>query len=126
MSEQAEFNIELTQAAEKFIRRMMRFAAGPEAVFRLKVTPGGCSGYAVEFDLAESPGANEVVWERAGLRLSFDHGTCLLLNGGKVDFIESLSHAGFVVTTPGKSAECCSPASNLVSVELLTGKMMSR
>ena len=50
MSEQAEFNIELTQAAEKFIRRMMRFAAGPEAVFRLKVTPGGCSGYAVEFD----------------------------------------------------------------------------
>jgi iron-sulfur cluster assembly accessory protein len=126
MSEQTEFNLELTQVAENSIRRMMRFASGPEAVFRLKVTPGGCTGHAVEFDLAVSPGANEVVWARAGLRLSFDKGTFLLLNGGKVDFIESRSHTGFVVTILEMSAKCCSPDSKMVSIELLTGKPMSR
>jgi iron-sulfur cluster assembly accessory protein len=126
MIDQAEFNVELTPAAEKFIRRMMRFTANQEAVFRLKVTPGGCSGFAVEFDLADKPGANEVVWEHSGLRLAFDQKTRLLLNGGVVDFIESLSSTGFAVTIPGVSSECCSPTSGLVSVEQLAGKTMSR
>jgi iron-sulfur cluster assembly accessory protein len=111
--------MELTPAAEKFIRRMMRLNADATAGFRLRVRPGGCSGLAVEFDLAAAPALDEVVWEHAKLRIFVDRASCLLLNEAVVDFVDSRSLTGFVVTTPGRTAQACSPASTLVPVEAL-------
>jgi len=94
-------------------------------VFRINVTPGGCSGYGVEFDLTDKPVANEVVWEHAGMRLASDPKTLLLLNGGAVDFIDTFSHTGFVVNIPGSNTDSCSSVPKLVSVQMLTGKPIS-
>jgi iron-sulfur cluster assembly accessory protein len=118
MAEYVNVNVEITPAAEKFIRKMMRFAKGPEPAFRMLVTPGGCSGYAVTFDLQDAPGADDCVWEKSGLRISSDQKTCTLLDGATLDFSESLRQTGFVVTVAGGNAECCSSGSKLVSVTL--------
>ncbi len=104
--------MEVTPAAEKFIRRMMRCSGGPTSGFRLKVRPGGCSGPAVEFDLADKPGKDEIVWEQAGLRLFLDSASCLLVNGAILNFIETRSMTGFVVTGPGGAAQSCSSSSS--------------
>jgi iron-sulfur cluster assembly accessory protein len=109
--------MELTPAAEKFIRRMTRCAPG--SGFRLKVRPGGCSGLAVEFDLAAEPGVNEVVWTHSELCIFLDSESRMLLNGSVVDFIDSRALTGFVVTKPGEAAQACSPASTLVPVDTL-------
>jgi len=119
MNETEQITMELTPAAEKFVRRMMRCASDANSGFRLKVRPGGCSGLAVEFDLAEEPGANEVVWKHSELRIFLDSASCLLLKGSVVDFIDSRSVTGFVVTTPGGTAQACAPASTLVPVDAL-------
>ena len=111
--------MKLTPAAERFIRRMMRFNVAAKAGFRLKVRPGGCSGLAVGFDLAAEPALDEVVWEHAKLRIFLDRASCLLLNESVVDFVENRSFTGFQVTTPGGLAQACSPASTLVPVEAL-------
>jgi iron-sulfur cluster assembly protein len=117
MNDAACVNAQLTPAAEAFIRRVFRFAAGPEAGFQFKVRPGGCSGFAAEFDLALRPGVADYVWEHEGLRIFLDAKSCELLDGATVDFVESRSHTGFVVTTPAGIPAACSPTSNLVSVE---------
>ena len=119
MTQVNPFTMELTPAAEKFIRRMMRFNVNATAGFRLKVRPGGCSGLAVEFDLAPEPALDEVVWGNGKLRIFLDRASCLLLNEAVVDFIDSRSLTGFVVTTPGGTVQACSPASTLVPVEAL-------
>jgi iron-sulfur cluster assembly accessory protein len=119
MNETEQISMELTPTAEKFIRRMMRCGRDLNSGFRLKVRPGGCSGLAVEFDLAAEPGVNEVVWKYSELRIFLDSASCLLLNGAIVDFIDSRSLTGFVITTPGGTAQTCSPASTLVPVEAL-------
>ncbi len=119
MIETKQISMELTPAAEKFIRRMVRCASNANSGFRLKVRPGGCSGLAVEFDLAAEPEVNEVVWAHSDLRIFLDSASCLLLNGSIVNFIESRSHTGLSVTTPGESAQTCSPASTLVPAEML-------
>jgi iron-sulfur cluster assembly accessory protein len=111
--------MELTPAAEKFIRRMMRCAGDSNSGFRLKVRPGGCSSLAVEFDLAAEPEVNEVVWTHSELRIFLDSASCLLLKGSVVDFIDSRSLTGFVITTPGGTAQACAPASTLVPVDAL-------
>ena len=119
MSETKQVSMELTPSAEKFIRRMMRCGPGSNPGFRLKVRPGGCSGLAVEFDLAAEPGANEVAWTHSELRIFLDSASCLLLNGAIVDFVDSRSLTGFVVTTPGRTAKACTPASTLVPLDVL-------
>jgi iron-sulfur cluster assembly accessory protein len=119
MSETKQISMELTPAAEKFIRRMMRCGTGSYSGFRLKVRPGGCSGLAIEFDLATEPGVNEVVWTHSALRIFLDSASCLLLNGAIVDFIDSRSLTGFVITTAGGTAHACAPASTLVPVDAL-------
>jgi iron-sulfur cluster assembly accessory protein len=111
--------MELTPAAEKFIRRMMRCSKDLNSGFRLKVRPGGCSGLGVEFDLAAEPGVNEVVWTNSELRIFLDSASCLLLDGAIVDFIDSRLLTGFVVTTSGGAALACAPASMLVPVDVL-------
>lgn len=111
---------EMTPAAEKFIRRMMRCSSN--SGFRLKVRPGGCSGFAVEFDLANEPAEGEEVWSHSGLRVFLDSASCLLLDGSTVDFIDSRSLTGFLVTVPGGTAQFCSPASTLVPAEMLVGR----
>jgi iron-sulfur cluster assembly protein len=109
----------MTPAAAAFIRRLCRFAAGPEAGFQLKVAPGGCSGFATAFDLVTGPEAGDFIWEHEGLRIFLDAESRKLLDGATVDYRESLSQTGFVVTTQAATPVACGSASNLVSVESL-------
>jgi iron-sulfur cluster assembly accessory protein len=97
----------------------MRCSNGTTSGFRLKVRKGGCSGLAVEFDLADKPDANEIVWEHSELRLFLDSTSCLLLNGAIVNFIDSKSLTGFVVTTPDDTEQSCAPSSTLLPVDAL-------
>src|ERR1035438_6418254 len=117
MTAATEVNTQLTPAAEAFIRRLCRFAAGPEAGFRLKVARGGCSGFAAEFHLVGEPAAGDFIWEYDGLRIFLDAGSRKLLEDATVDFRETLSQVGFVITTPGGTPEACGAASRLVSIE---------
>ncbi len=119
MSTATQLDMRLTPAAEAFIRRFRRFAAGPEAGFRLKVERGGCSGFATEFDLAAGPKADDCVWEYEGLRIFLSPESRKFMDGATVDFRESLSQTGFVITTPAGTPVPCGSASNLVSVESL-------
>jgi iron-sulfur cluster assembly accessory protein len=119
MSETQQISAELRPAAEKFIRRMMRCGTGSISGFRLKVRPGGCSGLAVEFDLAAEPGANEVVWKHSELRIFLDNASSLLLDGAIVDFIDSRLLTGFVITSPGRATQACAPVSALIPVDAL-------
>jgi iron-sulfur cluster assembly accessory protein len=114
MNETFEGTAVLTAAADQFIRRMMRFVPGETAGFRMKVTPGGCSGFSVTFDLASERGPNEVLWTPSGLRVFLDPGSSMLLDGAEVDFIETRSHTGFTVTSKGAAGPSCSQASTLV------------
>lgn len=104
-------NTRLTAAAEKFIRRMTRFTTSENAGFRLKVTPGGCSGLAVTFDVVDEPDSREVLWTPSRLRIFLDPTSCLLLQDAVLDFAETLAHTGFVVITKDPAGQCCSSAS---------------
>ena len=48
-------SFEITSAAEKFIRLMLRVDGAPDAGFRLAVAPGGCSGLSSDISVATLP-----------------------------------------------------------------------
>ncbi len=117
MATASQVNAKLTPSAESFIRRLYRFATGPKAGFQFKVRPGGCSGFAAEFDLVGAPQPDAFVWECEGLRIFLDPESRRLLDGATVDFVETLSNTGFVIKSHAATAAACAPASQLVSIE---------
>ena len=99
-------DLTITPSAEKFIQRMVRFGgAGPDAGFRLSVTPGGCSGLASEFSVepAPLPGDAEVVV--SGIKFFLPAESRLLLQGVIMDFKDTPLQSGLVFTDP-KSTGC--------------------
>ena len=111
-------NITLTAAAERFIRRMLRFSTDAEAGFRLRVRPGGCSGLAAEFDIEPQPAENDTLWTVSGLCIFLDTESVLLLEGATVDFADSLAQTGFSFKLTGGAGACCgsSGSSQLVTL----------
>jgi iron-sulfur cluster assembly accessory protein len=78
--------VTVTPAAEKFMRRMVRFSATPAGGFRLTVAPGGCSGYTSEFTVEPAPQGGDSELAVNGLRVFLPAESRLLLDGVTVDF----------------------------------------
>ncbi|WP_454766030.1 HesB/IscA family protein [Cupriavidus campinensis] len=99
----------LTPAAEKFIRRVVRFSGLPDSAgFRLLVSPGGCSGYNAEFSAEAAPQPGEQALEVNGLRLFLPAESRLLLQGVTIDFVDTPTQSGLTFVNPNQASCACS------------------
>lgn len=103
-------NVTITPAAEKFIRRMIRFNGGGNDGFRLTVTAGGCSGLAAEFTVEAAPRADDSVLEHNGLKIFLPAESRLLLDGVTMDFVDTPMNSGLAFINPNAAPCACSSA----------------
>jgi len=97
-------NITITSAAERFMRRMVRFGgAGADAGFRLTVTLGGCSGYSSEFTVEPAPKPGDGALDVNGLKVFLPEQSRLMLDGFTVDFTETAMESGLTFVNPNVS-----------------------
>ncbi|ADG20716.1 HesB/IscA family protein [Paraburkholderia atlantica] len=86
----------VTAAAEKFMRRVVRFSGLPSSAgFRLLVRSGGCSVYDAEFSAKVEARTGDETIELHGLRLFLPAESRVLLDGLKIDFVETPDRSGF-------------------------------
>ncbi len=102
----------LTQAAEKFVRRVVRFSGlAGGAGFRLTVTAGGCSGLNSEFSVESQPHDGDATFEVNGIRLFLPAQSRLLLQGATIDFADTPTQSGLSFRLPnGAPCACTSSA----------------
>jgi iron-sulfur cluster assembly accessory protein len=120
-------NVTVTPAAEKFMRRMVRFSEHPAGGFRLTVAPGGCSGYSSEFTIEAAPKDNDSeLVVNGSLRVFLPAQSRLLLDGATVDFSDTPMQTGLTFAVPGGTSCGCSssegssvPAEATVSLDSL-------
>jgi len=112
-------NIEFTPAAEKFIRRLLRFDGGPGYGLRLLVSPGGCSGMSAEFGVEPAPREGETAYKRGDLTLFLPAQSRLLLDGVTIDFKETPTSSGFAFIDP-KAKSCACSSGELAAPEVAT------
>lgn len=93
-------NLTLTPAAAKFIARLVRFDGGPGSGLRLKVSLGGCSGLAAEFNVEAAPAPGEKAVTVDGVTLFLAAESRLLLDGVTIDFADTPLQTGFVFHDP--------------------------
>jgi len=103
-------NVTVTHAAEKFMRRMVRFSTSPEGGFRLTVAPGGCSGYSSEFTVEAAPRGGDAELAVNGVRVFLPTESRLLLDGVTVDFADTPLQSGLTFVNPNAEACGCSTA----------------
>lgn len=115
-------NFTVTPAAEKFIRRMIRFSGGAGSGFRLAVAAGGCSGLAAEFDVEPAPRPGDAVHECNGMKFFLPAESRLLLDGVTIDFAETPTQSGLVFHDP-KTANCGCKSTASSAVDIAIGAL---
>ena len=105
-------NVTVTAAAEKFLRRVVRFSGLPAcAGVRLTVTAGGCSGLQSEFTVESQPRAGDSVLDVNGLGVFLPAESRLLLDGVTIDFADSATQTGLTFMNPAAASCACSSSS---------------
>lgn len=104
-------DVSITPAAEKFIKRILRFDGAPGSGFRLVVSPGGCSGLSSQFSVESAPQSGDAVVELSGMKFFMPAETRVLLDGVTIDFSETPTQSGLVFRDPKAAASSCSSAS---------------
>ena len=105
-------NINITEKAATFIRRMIRFNGGTaDSGFRLVVSPGGCSGFNSSFTVETVPQAGDAVLDSNGVKVFLPAESRILLEGVTVDFADTAMATGLSFINPNAQSCACSSAS---------------
>ena len=98
----------ITEKAAGEIKRVMTEQKLPEnAVLRIGVAGGGCSGfqYSLGFDTGTDE-AKDHVSDQHGVKVAVDKKSALYLDGTQVDFYEGLEKRGFTFENPNAVKSC--------------------
>ncbi|MBI2627283.1 MAG: iron-sulfur cluster assembly accessory protein [Parcubacteria group bacterium] len=91
---------------QKFVRRIFNQSEWIQAGIRIKVIPGGCSGFQYDMSVEEKPRTADTVIETQGIRIFIDYASKRFLNGIEIDFKDTLMNSGFVFNNPNATDGC--------------------
>ena len=97
--------VTMTDAATTKLSELLSQQAGV-AGLRLSAMPGGCSGYQYGMSFAEAAQDDDWVGEFQGVKVFVDPQSAGVLNGVRVDYVESLQATGFTITNPNAVRTC--------------------
>lgn len=97
------------KAAEELkglIQKEVENGMNAQAVLRLGVVGGGCSGFMYRMGFDENVTAEDRVEEISGIRVAVDAKSYLYLDGTTVDYQDGLMGRGFVFNNPNATHTC--------------------
>ena len=98
----------VTEAAAEEIKKFMAGEEGlPESAgLRVRVVPGGCSGFQYSLNIEEESKANDHVLTSGGVRLFVDMFSAQYLNGVEIDYVTNVMGSGFTFNNPNATGGC--------------------
>jgi iron-sulfur cluster assembly accessory protein len=99
--------ITVTDAAARKIRSLATKEGREQAVLRLRVVAGGCSGFSYELGFADAPASDDVVVPGEGdVRVVIDPRSVPIVSGSTLDLDTALLGGGLKVRNPQAIHEC--------------------
>ena len=100
-------NLTLTENAASEVKKFIEAEnVGTDGGLRVKVLPGGCSGFQYGMNVEEAPGATDEVVEASGLRVFVDMFSAQYLENVQIDYVNSVMGSGFTFNNPNASGGC--------------------
>ena len=97
---------EVTSKAASEIKRLLADEDIPNAVLRVRVVPGGCSGFSYEMGFDDETDEADQIFEVEGVRVAIDESSYTYLHGGVLDYTDGLSGTGFKINNPNATGSC--------------------
>lgn len=75
-------------------------------MFRISVSGGGCSGFQYGFSFDSDATADDLIFERHGVKVVIDETSLELLAGAEIDYVDELIGASFQIRNPNATSSC--------------------
>jgi iron-sulfur cluster assembly protein len=98
--------IELTPKAIEKAKEALAKRGTPEAMLRLGVKGGGCSGFSYVIEFADQARARDLIFDFGGLKVVCDPKSLVFLNGTVLDYEVKLMQHGFKFVNPNEATGC--------------------
>jgi iron-sulfur cluster assembly protein len=101
-------DMNVTESALEEIRKFLSSEDDlPEtAGLRIRVVPGGCSGFQYNLNVEEDSRNGDVVVDRGGVRLFIDMFSASYLSGITIDYTSNVMGSGFTFENPNATGGC--------------------
>ena len=97
----------ITETAATEVRKFMDAEnVGAEAGLRIRVVPGGCSGFSYSMQIEDGPRDDDEILDQSGLRVFVDMFSRQYLEGVQVDYVSSVMGSGFTFSNPNATGSC--------------------
>ncbi|HEV8565015.1 MAG TPA: iron-sulfur cluster assembly accessory protein [Actinomycetota bacterium] len=99
--------IVVTPAASGKIRSLAARDGRPDALLRVRVTAGGCSGFRYELTFEDAPTDDDHVVEGTeGVRVLVDPRSAPIVEGSTLEFVDAMLGGGLKMLNPRATHEC--------------------
>lgn len=100
-------NLTLTENAAGEVKKFIEAEnVGNDGGLRVRVVPGGCSGFQYAMNIEETAQATDEVVETAGFKVFVDMFSAQYLDGVQIDYVNSVMGSGFTFNNPNASGGC--------------------
>jgi iron-sulfur cluster assembly protein len=98
--------IEITAAAAAEIAKQRDKRESPDAIIRIGVRGGGCTGFTYVFEWAEQLRPTDKVFTAHGVSIVVDPKSLVYLGGMQLDFVRGMMGHGFKFNNPNAKGSC--------------------
>ena len=98
--------IEITAAAGAEIAKQRDKRGTPDAMIRIGVRGGGCTGFTYVFEWAEQVRPTDQVFSAHGVSIVVDPKSLVYLGGMQLDFVRGMMGHGFKFNNPNAKGSC--------------------
>ena len=98
--------IEITAAAADEIAKQRAKRGTPDAMIRIGVRGGGCTGFTYVFEWAEQVRPTDQVISAHGVSIVVDPKSLVFLGGMQLDFVRGMMGHGFKFNNPNAKGSC--------------------
>ena len=98
--------IEITEAAAEEIAKQRAKRGTPDAMIRIGVRGGGCTGFTYVFEWADQTRPTDKVFSAHGVSIVVDPKSLVYLGGMSLDFVRGMMGHGFKFNNPNAKGSC--------------------
>lgn len=98
------FNISEKAASE--IKKLLSEEDDKTMFLRVRVVPGGCSGFSYEMGFDNEKSDSDNIFEKENIEVVIDRFSFEHLEGGTLNFSDGLNGTGFGIDNPNAKASC--------------------
>lgn len=98
--------IEITEAAAQEIAKQRDKRGNPDAMIRIGIRGGGCTGFTYVFEWAEQVRPTDHVIRAYGVAVVVDPKSLVYLGGMQLDYVRGMMGHGFKFNNPNAKGSC--------------------